>query len=645
MTIYANKNNNGIDSRLGRIREMGIFVGIVKDNVDAQKMGRLAVFIPELGGDPNDSRSWFIVSYASPFAGATPSKDQKPDASGYNDGGGQSSYGFWMTPPDLENHVLVAFVNGDAARGYWFACLYQQNMNQMVPALASGAPNKDVDTCSAQPPVVEYNKADPQVSITQPKRAVFEPLHEALSNQGLYQDGIRGPSTASARRDSPAKVYGWITPRGHTIHVDDDEENDAIRMRTRNGAQILVSGKDGSIYAITEQGNSWLSISDVGIDAYSSKSISLRSQGSMNLHADASLNIEADGNLNLRANGDLTMQSANSMHFAANGSMGMQFGGQLSLSAGGNIDFTSGGSLLMGASGAISQRSATNARDAGMIYDNVGRSESASPFAVKVAPPRELGETVGSAPCYEQTTRRTITRRLPTHEPYAMHGVTSDVGTDEFASGDPALDPYGNPTGPAIVDQTTVGGNPAGDISNVNASDADWLAVLLYTEARGEPSDDCRAAVAQNLKNRIAANFDENPKNSSWGNSIKAYVLAYAAYSHFWADSVSTRNITAPSGSSRSQIKNGNGDWWRRAEQKGLATIQRHRNDAMFQRCKRIALEVLQGTYVGGPAFNLIKNDRKCLWYVALGSVRAPSWTQNLRTLVKLGGHTFYTRK
>ena len=327
MSIYANRTPEGLEknNHLGRIRDTSIYVGIVKDNVDAQRMGRVAVWIPELGGSPDKESSWFIVSYASPFAGVTPSASLKPDGTTMEDGG-QQSYGFWMQPPDLENHVLVCFANGDAARGFWFACIYQQNMNHMVPGIPSGLPLEETDTCEAQPPVIEYNKASDE-SISEPKRAVFTPLHEGLTKQGLYSDDQRGTSTAGVRREAPSKVFGWVTPRGNTIHIDDNPDNEFIRFRTRSGAQILVHETEGYIYANSKNGNSWVQISDYGVDVYSQGSVSLRAEGSLNLHSDTSLNIEADGNLNLRAGGNLTLQSANHTYIAGNGNLALQVGG------------------------------------------------------------------------------------------------------------------------------------------------------------------------------------------------------------------------------------------------------------------------------------------------------------------------------
>jgi hypothetical protein len=36
-----------------------IYVGFVKALDDKQRMGRLKVWVPELGGDPTDEASWF----------------------------------------------------------------------------------------------------------------------------------------------------------------------------------------------------------------------------------------------------------------------------------------------------------------------------------------------------------------------------------------------------------------------------------------------------------------------------------------------------------------------------------------------------------------------------------------------------------
>jgi hypothetical protein len=88
----------------GRVADGKVYIGIVKNNADMQRMGRLEVFIPEFGGTPSDSSHWLIVSYASPFAGVSDPSTMVVGGQTYGDS--QQSYGWWMVPPDLENQVL-----------------------------------------------------------------------------------------------------------------------------------------------------------------------------------------------------------------------------------------------------------------------------------------------------------------------------------------------------------------------------------------------------------------------------------------------------------------------------------------------------------------------------------------------------------
>ena len=144
------------------------YIGFVRKNEDEIFMGRLKVWIPDLSGDSDQEESWYTVNYCSPFAGATPIKEypnnqknkwQKgniKDGKKYTES--QVSYGFWAVPPDIDNEVIVMFVNGDPNKGIWIGSLFKQYMNHMVPGLPV---NKSFDeaACEAEePPVGEYNK-------------------------------------------------------------------------------------------------------------------------------------------------------------------------------------------------------------------------------------------------------------------------------------------------------------------------------------------------------------------------------------------------------------------------------------------------------------------------------------------------------
>lgn len=274
-----------------------IYVGFVKVADDVLRMGRLKVWIPELSGDPNDENGWFIVSYCSPFAGATNILDSRNENNYIST---QKSYGMWFVPPSVNNEVVCAFINGDPARGVWLGCLYQENMNHMVP----GIPGND---SSASAPVAEYNKRITTTNITDPDRPIYSPLADQLAKQGLDSDTIRGVTDSGARRNDPSNaVYGILTPGGHQFVFDDSPTNSYIRLRTQQGAQILINDTVGSIYLNSVDGKNWVSLDANGrIDVYGYGDISIRSQGSLNLRADQDVNIEAGQNINMKARGDV----------------------------------------------------------------------------------------------------------------------------------------------------------------------------------------------------------------------------------------------------------------------------------------------------------------------------------------------------
>jgi hypothetical protein len=275
-----------------------IYIGFVKNADDVLRMGRLAIWIPELSGDPNDESTWFIVSYCAPFAGAT-NVYKNTNERTYT--ATQKSYGMWFVPPDINNEVVCAFINGDPGRGIWLGCLYQQNMNHMVP----GIPGEDT---SATLPAAEYNKKLPDSNLNSPTRPLYEPLSDALITQGLDQDTVRGVTDSGARRDAPYNtVYGILTPGGSQLVFDDSPDNSLIRLRTQHGAQIMINDTVGCIYLNSVDGKNWISMDANGkIDIYAQDDISLRTQGSLNLRGDLDVNIEAGRDVNIRARGRQT---------------------------------------------------------------------------------------------------------------------------------------------------------------------------------------------------------------------------------------------------------------------------------------------------------------------------------------------------
>ena len=302
----------------------GPFIGVVKNNVDPMRAGRLQIWISELGGDPDDSTAWRTVQYASPFFGVTPPPRTSPSAenpsgedrrpSGQNFKTNPHAYGFWMTPPDLGVKVICTFINGDPFKGYWFACVPDWPNMHMVPAIGG----KDG-------PVVEHNEQPGDVSkITEFYNRQKTP-HDIVANQlkaqGLSQDRDRGIITSSAFRESPSQVFGFSTPGralaqpsfspdgegdiepnvtarrgGHSFVMDDgdvDGKSQLIRLRSAAGHQIMMHDTTGFIYLITASGKAWIEMDAGGnINFYADGQFNAKSRGPMNFESMAGVKIK-----------------------------------------------------------------------------------------------------------------------------------------------------------------------------------------------------------------------------------------------------------------------------------------------------------------------------------------------------------------
>lgn len=400
-------NHNGLN------KSPGVYVGIVKDNADPQNMGRLKVYIKEFGGDPEEESTWITVSYASPFAGSTSIHEQGTDYPEYTDT--IKAYGFWGVPPDLDTHVLVAFSAGKIHQGFWFACLYQRNTHVNVPGIPA---KKTYD--GENIPAASKNHRDPDPDLE--KYVTHKPLYSALKRQGLKNDSLRGLTSSSAKRESPSRVLGILTPGQHQFVMDDgdkDGNNRQIRLRTTNGTEILLDDVAGHIYLISKNGENWVEMSADGhIHVWGSGNISVRSEMNINLYADNDINIEARNNVNVKAlSGSTSFDSA--------------------------VDFNSlTGSTTRITSGETSHINSVigHYETAGVIHMNGPTAETADPIPINILVVND--EIITS-----------ICNTVPEHEPWRGHsGTDSPVGTgNQQMQGDPA--PGQQPRNPAADEQ------------------------------------------------------------------------------------------------------------------------------------------------------------------------------------------------
>jgi hypothetical protein len=465
---------------------------VVKNTVDASRLGRIQVYIPELGaggsgtGADDSPSNWRTVSYASPFFGETYQSPAAPSLKNtFEDT--RHTYGWWMTPPDIGTKVLVLFVNGDPNRGYYFACVPTGLSQHMLPGLAGSS---DIDGAeqgavreqlgdSKFAPVAEFNenntKAASDPKFLQNKKPLHTVQTNIYKNQGLLQDQQRGPITSSSQRESPSFVYGFstpgrplddqatndvlepsgtdvdvskLTPRvtsrkgGHSFVLDDgDASGDSriVRLRSAAGHQILLNDTEGFIHVINASGTGWVEITKTGeIMIYSQGGVNLRTQGDLNLHSDKDVNIFAGKNLNLAAGAGIQLDATNNIVSHAGGKNIVYAKTQVELLGNTGLRLESKGSGSFSASGTLDFNGSC-------IGLNSGAAASIS--APRAIPRTQLPDATKNEQgswSSQPGTLTTIMSAAPSHEPFNRNLVLAP-STGNITIGDASTPQISDP--------------------------------------------------------------------------------------------------------------------------------------------------------------------------------------------------------
>jgi hypothetical protein len=392
------------------------YIGIVKNNLDPTRSGRLQVYIPDLGGDPDAQQNWRTVSYASPFMGYTTSKQSSKDTIDYANKfeSVTHTYGMWAIPPDLGVHVLVLFAAGDPLRGYWLACVNPNLSHHMLPGLA-GSTNVDLNSASGSDaksfqggsniPVVEFNDNVKEYAENPFFYNLPKPIHKIqygiLKQQGLDRDPIRGANSSSSQRETPSHVFGISTPGrplndplddinyqtklnngdlgpeyfkvksrkgGHTFVMDDGAtlgQNQLVRLRTAKGHQLLMHDTDNSVYIAHADGSTWIEMTNDGqLKIFNEGGVSVRTSGTLNLHSDGDMNFNAGGKIQFKSGDAFKIESINTTLLT----------GSLSVETSQSAEFKVGTAFNVDSAGSISLKAAVDVALAsgGSILENSG---------------------------------------------------------------------------------------------------------------------------------------------------------------------------------------------------------------------------------------------------------------------------------
>jgi len=452
-------------------------LGIVKDNIDPTRAGRIRVYLGEIGGiDPDNESNWTPVAFMAPYYGWV-----QPTAGKTGDGTykqNPASYGMWFSPPDIGTTVVCLFINGDINFGFYIGSIPTPEALRMVPAIGGNFNKESVilNTGEANSyggaetlPVTNMNTNNSSSTESSSFLTAPKPVHSYVAGimfqQGILRDPIRGPITSSAQREAPSRVgWGVSTPGrpiyegglndssvvdaikqnnakslkvvsrrgGHSIVMDDGDvvgNDQLIRIRTALGHQITMSDNGQTLMILHSNGQSYIELGKEGtIDLYSTNSVNVRTQGDLNLHADNNINIHAKKTLNVMAE---------SINIESEKNFNHKVGADSSVYTVGAHKHKVDGTLSMNSSGESSFASAsTTYINGSRINLNTGES-SAKPEVVPPIPIIAHTDTL-----FDQTKGfaaapgklLSVTSRAPAHAPWANAGQGVNVKVNLGAS-------------------------------------------------------------------------------------------------------------------------------------------------------------------------------------------------------------------
>jgi len=484
--------------RGGMPAEMGPFIGVVKNNVDPTRSGRLQVYIELFGGpNPDDPSVWRMVNYCPPFYGATPAGAAA--GTGKFEQGNPQSYGMWFTPPDIGVSVLCFFVGGDPSQGYYIGCVPEQGITHMIPAVGAVEKAQARTQNNSQAsyfagaerlPVTEINNNNDAI-VNNPKyfdqpKPVHSYVAGILFQQGLINDPVRGTIGSTSQRESPSGCYGISTPGraiyqggigggaegdaginedelaskpvaatkviarrgGHTLVMDDGDLNgvdNLVRIRTSQGHQITMSDDGNCFYITHANGQSWIELGQEGtMDVFTTNSVNIRTQGTINLHADEDINMYAGGKFNVKSMKGTTLQSNSTMVFSNKAAMTLFSETTIGIK-------TSGPLALMSQLGSWANEAGLSLNASVIQLQGGPSTEVETPKGLTKYLLPSVDFVASSGWVVNPTGTESIVTRAPTHEPYPYHneGVSTTVKLSSAAPTPP-------PDAPEVPDGVSI---------------------------------------------------------------------------------------------------------------------------------------------------------------------------------------------
>lgn len=434
--------------------DKGIYMAKVVGHLDPSFMGSLEVTL--LRGDGNDlgdNTQTFVVRYANPFYGVTGydfmgnnTQAKNGTQAGWDDT--QKSYGFSFVPPDVGTTVLVMFVEGNAAEGFWLGCVQDRFANHMIPGIAASE-NVDISKEDKQKynfsqgmflPVAEINRLNNDNSTGTDIDKIKKPVHpiaDRFLEQGLLEDDSRGITTSTARRSVPNMVFGISTPgpkdrregsKRVSIGKKQSRSANTVPISRLGGTQLVMDDGDeqyqrktpasegGPDYAdllAGEKGDPNIPYSEyfrirtrtghqillhnsedliyIGnargtawVELTSNGKIDIFAKDSISIHTENDLNIRADRDINLEAGRNVNIKSLSRLHLESGASTELVIGADGYLTTVGSLNVRTSGSNKFTAGGS------TNIKSGGNHVESAAQVHMNGPVAEEAAAAKVL---------------------------------------------------------------------------------------------------------------------------------------------------------------------------------------------------------------------------------------------------------------
>ena len=328
------KNEHHVGSKEEKDYSKTITTGIVVDTDDPLQMGRLRVFCPNLNDDPKKIHHLPWAVYVPPYGGVVSSSNYaRGVGKGPEKTKGSVAYGFWGIP-EQGAKVIVACIDGDIRRRVWLGTMHEHQETHTLfhgrYKWTRGVTEPDGPLSSTQSPIEPlYTNMGKAVQGDRKSRewktrfADYQPtaispfeqppneqrgdeyiddlnagivenetddwVKPILGANGYDWSGNKGIGSHLASR-----VFGFSTPGGHTISMDDRAYNSRIRIRSATGQQIILDDTNERIYISTNEGANWVEMDSIGnIDIFAKRRVSIHAEKDINFSTDETFRVKA----------------------------------------------------------------------------------------------------------------------------------------------------------------------------------------------------------------------------------------------------------------------------------------------------------------------------------------------------------------